>query len=281
MKKIASTLILAAGLLWNVPQAKAQLKLPAASSGQEISQDLGIGTIQLKYQRPNMRQRVVFGELVPFGQVWRTGANDATTITFSTDVQIEGKNLAAGTYGLFTIPEQGQWTIIFSKNPEQWGAYNYDEADDVLRIQVQTSKLDQPVETFTISFNQVLEQSLVMALAWEQTQAEFNVSVDQKAEILASIDAAMQGDKKPYFPAAMYYFKNDLDLSKAVEWVKEADKGNTSAAHIKYWKSLILAKSGDRAGAVQAAEEGLSMAQAADNAEYIKLNTEALDAAKK
>lgn len=280
MKKIALTLILAAGLLWNLPQAQAQLKLPPASSGQEISQDLGIGTIQLKYQRPNMRQRVVFGELVPFGEVWRTGANDATTITFSTDVQIEGENLAAGTYGLFTIPEQGQWTIIFNKNPEQWGAYNYDEADDVLRVQVQTSKLDQPLETFTIGFNQVVEESLVVTLAWEQTQAEFTVRVDQKEEILASIDAAMQGEKKPYFPAALYYFKNDLDISKAVEWVKEADNGNTNAPHIKYWKSLILAKSGDRAGAVQAAEEGLSMAQAADNGEYIKLNREALKAAK-
>lgn len=281
MKKIALTLLLASGLIFSAQQADAQIKLPPASSTQFILQDLGISQVSVVYQRPNMKGRTIFGDLVPYDQIWRTGANNATNITFQSDVKIEGQNLEAGTYALFTIPGKEEWTIIFNKNAKQWGAYTYDKADDVLRVKVKPRALTNPIETFTIAFEEVNDQNLKACLLWEKTKVSFLIEVDQKAEILASIDEAMQGEKKPYFQAAQYYYTHGLDIKKAAEWMVEADKGNTKAAHIKYWKSLILAKAGDKKGAIKAAEEGLKMAKSQNNGEYVKLNTQALEAAKK
>lgn len=281
MKKIALTLLLASGLIFSAQQADAQIKLPPASSTQFILQDLGISQVSVVYQRPNMKGRKIFGDLVPYDQIWRTGANNATNITFQNDVKIEGQALEAGTYALFTLPGKEEWTIIFNKNAKQWGAYTYDKADDVLRVKVKPRALTNPIETFTIAFEEVNDQNLKACLLWEKTKVSFLIEVDQKAEILASIDEAMRGEKKPYFQAAQYYYTHGLDIKKAAEWMVEADKGNSKAPHIKYWKSLILAKAGDKKGAIKAAEEGLKMAKSQNNGEYVKLNTQALEAAKK
>lgn len=280
MKKVFITLMTVSALFMATEGSNAQIKLPPASSTQSVTQGLGISKVSLVYQRPNINGRQVFGDLVPYDKVWRTGANNATTITFESDVTIDGKKVAAGTYGLFTIPTKGDWTIILNKTAEQWGAYNYNEADDVLRFTVPSKKLSDKVETFTISFDNVTTRSFEVNLAWEKTKVSFEVSADQTAEISASIDKAMQGDRKPYFQAAQYYFTNGLDIQKAAEWIKEGDKGNTSAPHIKYWKSQILLKAGDKAGAATAAQEGIDMATKANNEEYVKLNTQALKAAK-
>lgn len=281
MKKLALSILVATGLVFASSQAEAQLKLPQPSSTQFILQDLGIEQVSVVYQRPSAKGRTIFGGLVPYDQIWRTGANNATNITFQREVMIEGQKLDAGTYALFTIPGKDEWTIIFNNNAKQWGAYTYDKADDVLRVKVKPITLDAPIETFIIEFEDVHEQSVDLSLSWEKTKVTFNISVDEKAELIANIDEAMKGEKKPYFQAAMFYFSNDIDITKAVAWIKEADKGNTKAPHVKYWKSLVLAKAGDKAGAVKAAEEGLAMAKAADNQEYVKLNTQALEAAKK
>lgn len=281
MKKIAYSLLLATGLFFGVQNADAQIKLPPASSTQFIIQDLGISQVSIIYQRPNIKGRTIFGDLVPYNEIWRTGANNATNITFQDDVKIEGKTLPAGTYALFTIPTTKEWTIIFNSNAKQWGAYTYDQADDVLRIKVKPEKLKNKVESFTISFDDVNDQHMKTSLAWENTKVSFLIEVDQKQEILASIEEAMNSDKKPYFQAAQYYYSHNIDPKKAAEWMLEADKGNTNAPHIKYWKSLILAKAGDKAGAAQAAQEGLEMSKRDKNTEYIKLNTQALQAAQK
>lgn len=281
MKKLALSILVAAGLVLTASQAEAQLKLPQPSSTQFILQDLGTEQISVVYQRPSAKGRVIFGDLVPYDQIWRTGANDATNITFQSEVMIEGKKLEASTYALFTIPGKEEWTIVFNTNAKQWGAYTYNAEDDVLRVKVKPTTLESPVETFTIEFDDVHEQSLDLSLSWEKTKVSFNIAVDQKEEIMADIEEAMKGDKKPYFQAAMYYFSNDIDMQKTVAWMKEADKGNTKAPHIKYWKSIVLAKAGDKAGAIKAAEEGLAIAKASNNQEYVKLNTQALEAAKK
>ena len=280
MKKTFLCLIAASALFVGLSSATAQTKFPPASSSQSVTQGLGISKVSLEYQRPSANGRTIFGGLVPFDQVWRTGANNATAITFDSEVSINGNTVAAGTYGLFTIPSKGEWTIILNKTSQQWGAYQYQEADDVLRFTVKPKKLKDKVETFTISFDNVTPKSLEISLAWEKTKVSFPVEVDQSAEIMASIDEAMKGEKKPYFAAAQYYFNNELDIQQAAEWVKEADKGNTGAPHIKYWKSRILLKAGDKAGAAQAAQEGIDMATSANNSEYVKLNTNALKAAK-
>lgn len=280
MKKTILSIATVALLFLGTEISQAQVKLPPASSTATITQGLGIKNILLSYQRPNIKGRKVFGGLVPYNEVWRTGANNIPNITFEEAVNIEGNVVPAGTYGIFTIPTTSEWTIILSKNPKQWGAYQYKQEDDFLRFKVKPQTLSNKVETFTISFDEVTTNSTKVSLAWENTKVAFTIKVDQSKEIMASIDQAMQGEKKPYFQAAQYYFNNNLDIKKATEWAKLADEGNTGAPHIKYWKSRILAKAGDKAGAKQAAQEGIEMAKKANNGEYIKLNTEALNAVK-
>ena len=282
MKKFALTVLLATGLLINHQQAQGQEKIfPPASSTQFVIQDLGISQVSVIYQRPNMKGRTIFGGLVPYDQIWRTGANNATNITFQDEVKIQGNTLPAGTYALFTLPGKTEWTIIFNSNAKQWGAYTYNKEDDILRIKVKPELLQNNVESFTINFEEVNDQSMLTALTWEKTKVSFLIEVDQKAKILAAIDEAMKGSNQPFFQAAQYYYNHNLAIDKAVLWINQADKGNKDAAHIKYWKSLILTKAGDKAGAEKAALEGIKMAESANNSEYIKLNNQALEAAKK
>ena len=280
MKKALLSIATAAVMFLGTELSQAQVQLPPASSTTTIIQGLGIKNIILSYQRPNAKNRTIFGDLVPYNEVWRTGANNIPTITFDEEVNIEGNVVPEGTYGIFTIPTKSEWTVILSKNPKQWGAYQYKQEDDFLRFKVKSQKLAKKVETFTISFDDVTTTSTSLSLAWENTKVAFTIKSDQSKEIMASIEHAMQGERKPYFQAAQYYFSNNLDITKAAEWVKLADEGNTSAPHIKYWKSQILNKSGDKAGARIAAEEGIEMAKKANNGEYVKLNTQALKAAK-
>lgn len=280
MIKTFFSLATALSLLVISNDSLAQAKLPAASSSQTVTQDLGIKKVTLTYQRPNANGRQVFGGLVPYGQVWRTGANNATAITFEDEVTIAGTKVPAGTYGLFTIPTEGDWTIILNKTAEQWGAYNYKQEDDFLRFDVTPTKLDNAVETFTITFDNITTKKLDVTLVWEHTKVQFPIEVDQSQEIVASLEEAMKGDRKPYFQAAQYYYNNNLDSDKAAEWIKLADEGNTRAPHIKYWKSRILLNAGDKAGAAKAAQEGIDIAKAANNDEYVKLNGQALEAAR-
>lgn len=263
------------------PDSVAQIKLPAASSAQKVTQGLGINDVQLTYSRPSMRGRKVFGGLVPYGEVWRTGANNVSAITFAESVTIAGQEVPAGTYGILTIPNKNEWTIILSKNSQQWGSYSYSEDEDQLRFTVTPTTLSEAVETFTIDFSDVTTNSLRINIAWENTKVGFDVTVDQDAAIMASIDEAMKGEKKPYFPAAQYYYNNDKDINKALEWVNEAEKANDKAPHIKYWKARIQLKAGDKAGAAATATRGVEIAKAAGNSEYVKLNGEVLEQASK
>jgi len=281
MKKTIWSLVAASALFLAIQHADAQVKLPAASSTQTISQGLGIKNIQLTYQRPNTYGRPIFGSLVPYNEVWRTGANNIPSITFEEQVTIESHTVPAGTYGIFTIPNQNEWTIILSTNVKQWGAYEYKQEEDFLRFNVKTQALTNKVETFTIAFEDVTTKSTAVSLSWENTKVQFAIVADQKKDILASIDEAMKGEKKPYFQAAQYYLLNDIDVNKAVEWIEIADQGNTTMPYIKYWKARILLKAGNKASAIKAAEQGVDIAQKANNGEYIRLNTQVIEEAKK
>ncbi|MEZ0452299.1 DUF2911 domain-containing protein [Sphingobacterium thalpophilum] len=281
MKKSFFTIATAAVLLLTANAASAQLKLPAASSAQTVTQGLGIENVTLSYSRPSMNGRKIFGELVPYNEVWRTGANTNTTLTFEGDVSLNGHKLTAGTYALFTIPNKSEWTVIISKNTKQWGAYTYNQAEDALRFNVKPQTLNTAVETFTISFDNVTPTSAVLSLAWEKTAIKVDLKVEQQAKILASIDEAMKGEKKPYFAAAQYYFNNNLDLNKALVWFDEAAKAQPKAAHVLYWKAKAQLKAGDKKGAIETATKGVEVATEGKNSEYIKLNTQVLNAAKK
>jgi hypothetical protein len=274
MKKL-SALFAALSILIGLSTASAQgLKLPQASSGQTIIQDFGIGKITVNYSRPNAKGRKIFGGLVPYNAVWRTGANSATTIQFTDDVELEGHKLAAGEYGLFTVPGKDEWTIVINKTAKQWGAYNYNAEDDVLRFKVKPTETREQTETFTIQFMNVLPASCDLQLAWEHTAVKIHLTTDVDSKVMASIDEAMKGDKKPYSAAAQYYYDNNKDQKKALEWITEAEKTNEKSPSIKLWKARILLKLGDKKAALATAQEGAKLAREQKNEEYTRLNEE-------
>lgn len=257
------------------------LKMPQASTSQTITQAFGLGQISISYSRPNVKGRKIFGGLEPYDAVWRTGANSATMITLTEAIKVEGKDLAAGEYGLFTIPGQNEWTVIFNKGAKQWGSYEYKESDDVLRVKVKALKLKEKTETFTIQLADVYPTTAKLQLMWENTAISVNLSTDVDSKVMAGIEEAMKGEKKPYFQAAQYYLENGKDLNKALEWMNAADVNNTNAPWVKLWKARVQLKMGDKKGAGQTAEEGLKIATEIKNPEYIRLNTALIAEAKK
>ncbi|MBK1438763.1 DUF2911 domain-containing protein [Parapedobacter sp. ISTM3] len=275
-KRLFASAILAIAVAMGWQPANAQLKLPPASSAQTITQGLGIGTVTLTYSRPNLNGRKIFGGLEPYDAIWRTGANNIPSLTFDTEVTIAGNKVPPGTYGLLTIPGADEWTVIFSKNSKQWGAYSYKQEEDLFRFKVNPEKLSKPVETFIMTFSDVTAQSAKLNIAWENTQIGFDLIVDQDAEIMASIDEAMKGEKKPYLQAAQYYYTNNKDIQKALAWINEADKAPNPAPYIKYWKARIQLKAGDKAGAAATATEGVAIAKQQNNPEYVRLNGQVL-----
>lgn len=280
MKKLYTLLVatLAASIILT---AQAQgFKVPQASSAQTIIQEFGLGKITVTYSRPNVKSRKIFGGLEPYGKVWRTGANSATVITFTDEITLQGNKVPAGEYALFTIPDNNEWTVILNKTTKQWGAYEYKQADDFLRFKVKPVKTAQPVETFTIQFENVMPSTADLHLMWERTDLALHMTTDVDTRVMAGIETAMRGEKKPYFNAAVYYYENGKDLNKALEWITEAEKTNVQAPYFKLWKARIQLKMGNKAAAAASAQEGIRLAKEQKNDEYIKLNEAVLAQAK-
>lgn len=254
----------------------APLEFPAASPASSINQRIGVTDIEVAYGRPSMRGRKIFGGLEPYGAIWRTGANSATRVTFSTDVKLEGVDVPAGTYSLFSIPAAKEWTVILNGDANQFGAYGYDEDKDVARIKLKANTLKDPVETLAFGFTDLTTSSGTMYFEWETTRIAMSLTTDVVANLVPRIEAAMAADgPHPYLPAAMFYFENDVDLAKAAKWIDEAAKAQPNAFWITYRKGLILEKMGDKEGAVAAAEASLAMAAKSRGAikdEYTRLN---------
>ena len=261
--------------------AHAQLT-PPPSSAQTIIQGFGLGSITLKYSRPNVKGRKIFGYTEPYDSVWRTGANWATTIKFTNKVTLEGHEVQPGEYSLFTIPSANEWTVILNKTVNQWGAYSYKAADDYLRFTVKPTRLASNVETLTMQFINVLPTSGELHLLWEHTELAIHLTVDIDATVMARIDSAMQTDKKPYYDAVIYYYNNNKDMDKALAWANELiNVPGLPPMVAKMWKARVLLKKGDKAAAATVAQEGITAAKSAGSLEYIRLNTEVLAAAKK
>lgn len=260
-----------------IAQTPPAVQFPASSPGSKVTQRVGLTDISVEYARPGVKGRKIFGGLVPYGEVWRTGANSATKVTFSTDVKFGGVAVAAGTYALFSIPGETEWTVMLSKVTGQWGAYSYDSKDDVARVKVAPVKLGESVETFIIDVNDIRDESATLNLVWEQTCVPVKIELDIKTTLVAQIEAVMASaaDKKPYSQAAWFYFENGLDLKKAAAWMDEAIKAQPDAFYFIYRKGMILEKMGDKAGALAAAKKSLEMASKAEGgikAEYTRLN---------
>lgn len=250
--------------------------IPAASSGQRIEQDFGLGTISIKYYRPNTKGRKIFNGIEPYGVVWRTGANNATVITLTDTIQVEGHTLAPGSYSLFSIPGASEWTIIFNKNTNQWGAYAYDEKQDVLRFKVRPETLPVKIETFTIQFADVHEEDGVLQILWENTAINLHLRTDVDNRIMANIEQAMKGGNKPYYLSAVWCYYHNRNLEQALGWMLEADKAQPETFNIKYWLARLQLKTGDKRSAIISANEGLKLATAKNNPEYIRMNNEVL-----
>jgi len=255
---------------------------PAPSSTQTIVQDFGLGKITLTYSRPNVKGRKIFGYTEPYNAVWRTGANAATNITFTDDVMLEGHKVAAGTYGLFSIPGEDVWTIILSKTAKQWGAYSYNAADDYLRFTVKPMKIQELVETLTLQFTHVFPTSADLNLLWEHTALSMHFTIDIDAKVMARIDSAMKTDKKPYYDAIIYYWNNNKDMTKALPWAQALQTvPGFPPMVVKLWLARTELRVGDKAAAIKAAEEGVVEAKKINSTEYIRLNSEVLADAKK
>jgi len=255
------------------------VNFPAASPACTLKQRVGLTDIEIVYSRPGVKNRTIFGGIVPYGQVWRTGANQATKVTFSTPVKLEGTSIPAGTYALFTIPGEKEWTIIINKGAAQWGAFQYNEKDDVVRIKVTPVTLAETIETFTIEFNRIRDESAVLNLVWEKTVAPIHLTVDVASKLVPQIEAAMAAPGKKsdgfYFQAATFYYNHDLDLKKALDWVNAGLADNSRIAYeMLHLKAQILAKQGDKAGAIAAARQSSELAIKAEGpgSSFVKMN---------
>ncbi|HSY19680.1 MAG TPA: DUF2911 domain-containing protein [Candidatus Acidoferrales bacterium] len=258
-----------------------KLEFPSPSPACTIKQRVGLTDIEIVYSRPGMKGRQIFGALVPFGEVWRTGANNATKITFSTPVKLNGQDVAAGSYALYTIPGEDEWTIILNKGVGKSGT-QYDEKEDVLRFKTTPVHLaDTSIETFTIEFNRVLDDSAVINIVWDKTVAPIKLQLDLVSSLLSQIDTVMASDSKnkPYFQAAAFYYDHGQDLKKASEWVDAAIK-QREAYYIVNLKARILAKLGDKEGAIAAAKHSSELAVQAKEPSYVKVNDDLISSLK-
>jgi tetratricopeptide (TPR) repeat protein len=241
----------------------AQLEFPAASPKSLVSEQVGLASVEIEYSRPSVKGRKIFGALVPYGEVWRTGANNATKLTLGADIQFGGESVPAGTYGLFTIPGENEWTVILSKVPGQWGSYAYNAKDDLVRVKAKPVALTEAVESFTIGIGDLRTGAgtAQLTLAWDKTRIAIPLKNDLVKALVPQIEAAMAGTgKKPYFEAAMFYYEHNLDLKKALAWMDEALKAQPDAMWMVYRKGLILAKAGDKPAALTAAKQALELA---------------------
>ena len=259
----------------------AQIKSPQPSTSQTVTQTVGLTNIELSYSRPSMRERNIFGELVPYGKMWRTGANKNTTITFDKDVIIGSKEVKAGTYAIFTKPNAQSWEVYFYSDTSNWGTPAAWENEKVVAsIKANLVAMPIEVETFTISFDAITNDSATLGFRWDHTYVAVPISFFTDTQVTKSIESVMSGPNAgDYYTAAVYYLNADKDIKKAKNWIDKAIEMRENPAFWYYrQQSLIYAKSGDKNGAIKAAKKSLALAKEAGNEDYVALNTKSLKA---
>ena len=252
------------------------LVTPQPSTPQTIKQNFGLSTIELSYSRPNAKGRVIFGDLVPFGNVWRTGANSATTLTFGEEVTIGDKKIAAGKYGLLSIPGKNSWILIITKQLDVTSPSAYKTESDLVRVNVNPVANANKVETFTMQFTNVKSSSCELNLQWENTSISLPISTDVDSKVMKQIENIMTKDNLPYYGAAMYYLESGKDLNQALSWFNKAVEQSPSAYYMHHQKANCLAKLGKKQEAIATATKSLELAKAAKNPDYVKLNEDLL-----
>lgn len=262
--------------------ATAQLKVPAPSPVQSIKQAFGLSDVSIEYSRPSAKGRVIFGDLVSYGKIWRTGANNATKITFVDDVKIEGNDLKAGSYAVYSIPNKDTWEIMFYKDLTLGGdVASYKQENEVLRVKIKPTAISNNVESFTINFADLKSNSMSVELLWEKTRVAFTVTTDIDAKIMKNIENTVIKDARPYYQAANYYYENDKDMKQALEWAVKATEQNPKAYWVMALKGKIQVKSKDSKGAVESANKVIEMAKADQNDDYVKIGEKIIADSKK
>jgi hypothetical protein len=305
MKK--SLLIIALAIVGFV--AEAQVQTPSPSPAGSVSTTVGLTDIKIDYSRPRAKGRKIFGEelsatqpaattskkkgavaeapaqapLIPFGKIWRTGANSGTKITFSDDVKVEGVAVPKGEYLIFTWPGASEWTVSLYKDVKLGGnTEGYDKAQEAANFKVKSEKLTEKVETLTINISDISDdsKSAKVQIAWENTSVKFTVGVDYDAKVLKSIETFTKVNPNNYFQAAVYYLETGKDLNQALEWVNKAAESNPTAFWILHQKAKIQKGLGDKAGATATATASLEGAKAAKNRDYQMMNEELIKSLK-
>jgi hypothetical protein len=256
----------------------AQIKTPQPSPAAKMEQVVGLTDVSVEYSRPAMRGRTIFGDLVPYGKVWRTGANANTKITFGDNVKIDGKELKKGTYAVYTIPGEKTWDVMFYSDANNWGTpRKWDESKVALKTTAEVFNIEDSIESFTLLFDDVQADSAVLGFLWSNVYVGVKFEVPTDAIASKSIEAAMAGPTaNDFFQAATYYHTSGKDLNKALAWIKKATAGENA----RFWhlrrQSLIEADLGDKKAAIVTAKRSLKLAEEAGNADYVKMNKESI-----
>ena len=259
---------------------KLKITTPQPSPKATVEQRVGLTDISVEYSRPGVKGRAVFGDLVPYGKTWRTGANSNTKVTFSSDVSIDGQTLNAGSYGLYTVPNKNSWEVMFYSESDNSGVpRDWDDTKVVAKTSIEVYSMPMNVETFTITFDDVSGTSATLGILWEKTYVgiKFEVPTDKLVSDTIAAVMAASPEVGDYYNAAIYYRQQDLDIKKANEWMEKAMSLTEKPA---FWQlrqqSLIYAKMGDTEKAIAVAEKSLELSKKAGNEAYIKMNTQSL-----
>ncbi len=258
---------------------QAQITTPAASPAASLQQTVGLTDVTITYSRPSMRGRTIFGDLVPYDKIWRTGANARTLITFSDDVTIDGQELKAGSYAIFTKPGASSWEVYFytetdgGGTPEKW-----DDSKVAAKTTASVDVMPMDIETFTISIDELSHSGATLGMLWEKSYVGVPFKVPTDAAVSSSIESTLNGPgADDYFSAAVYYMEADKDIAKAKVWI---DKAMSMTSEPAFWQlrqqSLIYAKAGDKKGAIEIAKKSLAASETANNQDYIKMNKDSL-----
>ncbi len=276
MKKVLFT-VLAFAFAMSFTALEAQITTPAASPFCKIEQKVGLTDVSVEYSRPSMKGRKLFVDVESFGNIWRTGANASTKITFGDDVKVEGHDVPAGTYAIYTIPDPSTWTVMLYKDLTLGGnVAKYDEEMEAARFKVTRTRLSEPVETFTISIGNFAGNTAEIALQWGEYHVPIKLEVNYDDKVVKDIEATMGGPTRgEYYTAARYYYDTDRDMAKAHEWIKNANEAGE-----RFWQlrlqALIEAKMGDYKAAIATAKRSTELAKEAGNDGYVKMNAESI-----
>jgi hypothetical protein len=264
--------------------AFAQIKTPALSPLSKLTQEVGVSEVTIEYSRPSARGRKVYGDLLPYGEMWRTGANSATKITFKDNVIIKGNKLDAGSYALYTVPGEKEWAIIFYKNTKFWGTpgKDYDGNDEALRIMVATTALPLFVETFTIGLDNLANAKYDINLDWERIRITIPVEMNTDEKVMADIKKTLDGpDGRAFYSAAQYYFQESKNLDDALAYCNTALEKSGEKFWMLRQKAQILAKMGKYKDAIAVAERSSEVATKEGNADYPRMNAKSIEEWKK